>query len=417
MGVVRGSLSTIATGHEVRLSATDASVADERESRLRVMAGAAIAFMLFVAGFGLAWDIRWHIVVGRDTFFTPPHLLLYTGIAVAGLVCLGMVLAETWRYRQGSPAVTSHTTTPFLGLFHAPVGFVVAGFGLLTLLLAAPLDNYWHELYGIDVALWTPFHMMGMIGGFIAGLGTVHIFASEAARARRRGRWRVRFMGFTGTEWAVLFTISMLVAHLMVAAMPSTNQFPTTIIGPLEFLTYPVLLGMFLPAAGVAAIVATRRAGAASLVFALFFLRQFVFGVVVPWAVWWLINGDPSQLRVVGWRPGINWVDLMYTALLLLPMVVIDLAAIAARRPDKPRTLLPAVAGMAAAVPLLLVAPIAVRTAITGARQMQLPASIIVGGIPPLGALWQAVPITLVVSALSALIGFGWGSFLRAYDK
>jgi hypothetical protein len=28
---------------------------------------------------GLYWDDAWHTDVGRDTFFAPPHLLLYPG--------------------------------------------------------------------------------------------------------------------------------------------------------------------------------------------------------------------------------------------------------------------------------------------------------------------------------------------------
>lgn len=32
--------------------------------------------------FGIYWDVAWHIDVGRDTFFTPPHNLLFASIAV-----------------------------------------------------------------------------------------------------------------------------------------------------------------------------------------------------------------------------------------------------------------------------------------------------------------------------------------------
>jgi hypothetical protein len=461
MSVIKGSTGTVvaprSTGITVIGGKSESErglllAAEERESRFRLLAGTAILLMLFTAAFGLAWDIRWHVVVGRDTFFTPPHMLLYGGIAIAGLVSLGVVLADTWRYYTGAPAVNDRTTTRVLGVFHAPLGFVVAGFGLLTLLLAAPLDNYWHELYGIDVALWTPFHMMGMVGGFIAGLGVVYIFASEAARARSQGRYRFRLWGLTGTEWGVLVAMAMLVGHLMVAAMPASNQFPTTLIGPLELLTYPLLLALFLPAIGVASVVVTRRPGAATLVFAVFFLRQVAFSIMVPWAVWWLIGGDVSQLRVPGWRPGVNPVELMFTALLVgLPMLVIDLAAAYVCRRKQARLQTPAhaqaqaqaqaqahseqeerngtgpgwlltvgwacAAGTASAVPLLIIASVAVTALIAGARQLALPASIIIGNVPHAQAALEAVPATLVAGALSALTGLGWGSFLRVYDR
>src|SRR5207249_2807002 len=44
---------------------------------------------LLLQAFGLYWDIWRHVVVGRESFFTPPHLVLYAGfgyVALAGLV-------------------------------------------------------------------------------------------------------------------------------------------------------------------------------------------------------------------------------------------------------------------------------------------------------------------------------------------
>ena len=41
---------------------------------------------------GLSWDVEWHRDVGPDTFFTLPHLGLYSGSALAGIASLAMVL-------------------------------------------------------------------------------------------------------------------------------------------------------------------------------------------------------------------------------------------------------------------------------------------------------------------------------------
>jgi hypothetical protein len=95
--------------------------------------------------FGLAWDIQWHASVGRDSFWTPPHILVYSGVAGAGLIAFAVVLIDIWRYHRGAPGVDGASTTPVLWLFHAPLGFIVSGFGSLTLHIAAPLDSYWHE--------------------------------------------------------------------------------------------------------------------------------------------------------------------------------------------------------------------------------------------------------------------------------
>jgi hypothetical protein len=81
MEVVDNSSGVAAPARSVAAAqpAVDAWV---RESRFRIVAGVALGLMLTLAAFGLAWDIRWHSLVGRDTFFTPPHLLLYAGAKV-----------------------------------------------------------------------------------------------------------------------------------------------------------------------------------------------------------------------------------------------------------------------------------------------------------------------------------------------
>ena len=103
---------------------------------LRRMAGAIILYLQLQGALGLAWDIQWHTSVGRDTFLTPPHILLYTSVAFSGLICLGMVLLETLRYRKGK-GVHDGNSVRVLGFFHAPLGFVVVGFGYLTTALVA----------------------------------------------------------------------------------------------------------------------------------------------------------------------------------------------------------------------------------------------------------------------------------------
>ena len=51
-----------------------------------------IAVALFAAVLAGQWDVWWHGAIGRDTFFEPPHLLLYGAVVVA--VLLGI---KGWR--------------------------------------------------------------------------------------------------------------------------------------------------------------------------------------------------------------------------------------------------------------------------------------------------------------------------------
>ena len=45
-----------------------------------------IASSLFVAVAAGTWDAWWHGAIGRDSFWEPPHLLLYSGVIVAILL-------------------------------------------------------------------------------------------------------------------------------------------------------------------------------------------------------------------------------------------------------------------------------------------------------------------------------------------
>ena len=39
------------------------------------------------SGVGSVWDISWHSSIGRDTFWTAPHILIYLSGVIAGLSC------------------------------------------------------------------------------------------------------------------------------------------------------------------------------------------------------------------------------------------------------------------------------------------------------------------------------------------
>ena len=45
---------------------------------------------------GGAWDISWHESVGRDTFWTTPHMLIYLSGILAGLSCAYLILSITF---------------------------------------------------------------------------------------------------------------------------------------------------------------------------------------------------------------------------------------------------------------------------------------------------------------------------------
>src|SRR5262245_36906884 len=315
-------------------AARAASVADpaRAEHRRRIVAASLLVLCLLQAAVGLAWDIRWHATVGRDDFWTLPHVMIYSGVTLAGLVALGMVLATSARYWRGDPALDDTNTITLFGVFHAPLGFAIAGFGLATMLVAAPGDNYWHQLYGIDVALWAPFHLMGLVGGGIAGLGTVHALAAEVARARARGWLRPRLLGYSGLEWLTLFAVSGLLSGILTTVQPAAGQFPTMDLGPVRFLTYPPLLALAVGLLGVACVRLTGRPGAATALAGLYTARALALGLFVPWAIQIAVAQQGLEYRTPGLEPRFSVFQLAIAASFLVPALAIDVTALLARR-------------------------------------------------------------------------------------
>ncbi|PXX60958.1 hypothetical protein DFR70_109149 [Nocardia tenerifensis] len=137
---------------------------------------------------GVSWDIQWHNDVGPDTFFTLPHLFLYSGSALSGFASLAVVLVATFAQRAGRP-VPAMGGTPirvFGSNLTAPLGYMVAGAGAALFLLYGLLDLQWHSIYGFDAVLNTPSHVALFLSITLTMIGSIMVFAAH--RDRRWGR-------------------------------------------------------------------------------------------------------------------------------------------------------------------------------------------------------------------------------------
>src|SRR2546421_12244203 len=103
---------------------------DLAERRLRRVSAWFLLFLVLQAELGLAWDRNWHDLIGRDQFWTLPHILLYAGIGGAGLVALIVITVDTLRYKLKKPGVDD-TSTIRIFTFHAPLGYALLRFGAL----------------------------------------------------------------------------------------------------------------------------------------------------------------------------------------------------------------------------------------------------------------------------------------------
>jgi hypothetical protein len=126
---------------------------------------------LLTALLGMLWDIALHIGVGRDEgpLANPAHFLILFGlfgVFAGGVLACAMPLGV----KPGPASVR------FVKGWHVPVGGILLASSGLYALMGFPLDDVWHRLFGQDVTLWGPTHLM-LIGG--AGLSLVGLLVLE----------------------------------------------------------------------------------------------------------------------------------------------------------------------------------------------------------------------------------------------
>ena len=134
---------------------------------------------LGIAAFGFFWDVATHIDSGRDSgpFANVAHYPILAGlggVALAGF--LAAVLGADARDRAA--------------IAWAPGWRIPLGGALLLLcgavaMLGFPLDDVWHRIFGQDVTLWGPTHVL-MIGGASLAPIAAWLLLVEGRRAAGR---------------------------------------------------------------------------------------------------------------------------------------------------------------------------------------------------------------------------------------
>lgn len=263
--------------------------------------GTAGSILLVIGGY---WDGWWHFNIGRDTFWTRPHLLMYAHV----IVSLGLALAglRDWRFRPAA---------------------VITGLGSLISLAAAPLDNLWHALFGLDFTIWSLPHAAGIVYGGAAsliGIAVWWLVLEGSAETPPRA---------VAIRLGLAVQIGMVLLWLLFILMEYEYSLITRLAFPfrwdLQAVYYPVFIAYltFAPVVAVALIVGPTvpTAGAVLAYGVLLLLAQWLRGVTpmaapvplfVPLGV---AAGLTSRLP----RPGgslvaaLAAVPMLYVALLL----------------------------------------------------------------------------------------------------
>ena len=191
-GAALGEAIGATAGAALATAAIAALIAGHRSGRIKQLARAAaftervsglpgwaalpsfvLGISLLTAVLGMYWDISLHIDNGRDDgpLANPAHYLILVGLY--GALLSGVLTAALSSDRPSGTAVRlgEGWWMPAGGLLIAACGaFALSGF---------PLDDFWHRIFGQDVTLWGPTHLMLIGGGSLAVLGAM-VLLSEA---------------------------------------------------------------------------------------------------------------------------------------------------------------------------------------------------------------------------------------------
>jgi hypothetical protein len=180
--VASGALLWLVLGHRFGRRPHLARLASFAEGRMGLPGWAALPLgiamvSLIVALLGMYWDIALHIDVGRDEgpLANPAHYLILGGLF--GIFCAGFIAMALPRERASDTSVRINAG------WYAPLGGVLMVATSAFALLGFPLDDFWHRIFGQDVTLWGPTHLM-LIGGASMTLIGMAVLMVEGVRSR-----------------------------------------------------------------------------------------------------------------------------------------------------------------------------------------------------------------------------------------
>lgn len=158
---------------------------------------------------GAQWDIAWHRSIGRDTFWSPPHLAIYLGAVLAGLSCGYLILSATFGRASDGAAVR-------VWGFRGPLGAFIAAWGGIAMLTSAPFDDWWHGAYGLDVKIISPPHTLLALGMFAILFGALILLLGRQNRSTGAEQRRLSSL--------LLFTGGILTVMVLTFLMEHTSR-------------------------------------------------------------------------------------------------------------------------------------------------------------------------------------------------
>ena len=123
-----------------------------------------LAFLLSVIGSllqisGGSWDVTSHLLNEPESFFTPSHTILYSGIGLLSISAIIGFLLYIFKKEE----IKSKSFA---------IAFKFLIFGSILSISAGPLDFSWHEIFGFD-GLLSPTHIILVTGMLVNSIGSL----------------------------------------------------------------------------------------------------------------------------------------------------------------------------------------------------------------------------------------------------
>ena len=217
--------------------------------RLRLNVLFAVAITKLFNFIGGAWDIQWHVQIGRDSLWIPPHLLVLFAFTAGLVITLALIAYETFLASAGWAQPHSVRIGPLRAL---PAAFGIF-FGYLFALLSGGFDELWHETFGIDATLWSPPHLMIMLSTVVVDFS---LMLGIAASSHRLGyEFNLKSPLFWGLVLTGAYAFESVNFQMGEAFIVGYRQGGVGLYG----LLFPVLVGAFLPLSMIPLIRLARR--------------------------------------------------------------------------------------------------------------------------------------------------------------
>jgi hypothetical protein len=350
---------------------------------------------------GGAWDISWHESVGRDTFWTPAHMLIYLCGVLSGICCGYLILSTT--FDKTSP-VRAHAIS--MWGFRGPMGAFMCAWGGVAMITSAPFDNWWHAAYGLDVKILSPPHILLALGMLAIRFGTLVMVLSELNRAR--GEYRAKLE-------RLLFFVFLFLMGMTIGIM---QEYSNRVY--MHGATFYMVVMFIAPIWMAAVAAASKHPWAATITTGLYTAVHFAFTWLLP-----LVPAEPKLGPV--YQKITHLVPPDFPLLLIVPAIVFDLVrrrTSAWNRWAQAATLATAFLASFLAVQWpfanFLMSPAArnwffaadnypyfIPSTSFWVRNLFVPTE------PTLAAFWLRMATALIAGALMTRIGFGWGDWMR----